>query len=166
VKILPYITFEVTSADPTDVVVQRLSKAVDRAWWSANLPYIGDVWDAGFKVTPVTWYNNSFKPVITGKFEPAPAGGTVIHVTMRMNIFVTVFMSLWLAGAFFGLGASIFVVIIGNVSWPGILIPLGILSVGAGMALGGFWYEVPQRREDITSVLLGPGVPSLARATC
>jgi hypothetical protein len=160
VKILPYITFEVTSADPTDVVVQRLSKAVDRDPWSPSLPYVGDVWDAGFKVTPVTWYKNGSKPVILGKFEPAPAGGTVIHVTMRMNAFVTVFWAFWCSGLVFGVGASIYAVIIGNVIWPAPLFPLGLLSVGVAMALGGFWYEVPSRREDISRLLTGAGEPS------
>jgi hypothetical protein len=158
--IIPYITFGVVTSDPPNAAIQRLSKQVDQSSWFPSLPYAGKVREAGFKILPVTWYRNSFMPVIMGEFEPGPAGGTIVYVTMRMNSVVAVFTCVWCAFVGRGLVAVVESAIEGSASWPVVLVPLLMLLFAAALALGCFWYEVPQRREDITIVLVGPsGAP-------
>ena len=158
-SLIPYVTFSVTTTDPISVVARRLSEKIDRtSWfpgWTSNLPYTGDVWDNGFKVVPIISYRNSFLPIICGSFEPQ-ASGTVVHVTMRIHWAVTVFLCVWC-----GIVGSAFIAIFGSVVageafWGVLFFPLFMLLFAAGLTVGAFWWEMPQRREDITRVLLCP----------
>jgi hypothetical protein len=68
----------------------------------SSKPFSGRITADGFIVSPrhpSYWGRvgrNSFVPVITGRFQPA-SGGTLIHITMRLNRVVLAFWVLWLA---------------------------------------------------------------------
>jgi hypothetical protein len=126
-------------------------------------PFRGYIAGRRFKMTRVLGrimglpYRNSFQPVIVGLIEPA-AGGTIIHLKMRLHAFVAAFMTIWFGFLF---------VFIGLVLWAGLRDGFGpavvrggrqdgaegALAVAGGMLLFAsllvnvsFWMEVKKAR--------------------
>ncbi len=54
--------------------------------------FVGSVDSTGFKLTRIIDYQNSFSPVITGRFVATPAG-TEVRVTMRLVVWVYAFIA-------------------------------------------------------------------------
>jgi hypothetical protein len=155
-NLIPYLTFSVSTTDRVSVVMDRLVEKVDRVSWFPALPYSGDVWNGGFKIVPVISYRNSFLPVICGAFE-GHANYTIVHITMRIHWAVVGFLCFWcvmVGSAFLTVLES---VMAGDTSWAVLLVPAFMLMFAVGLAVGAFWWEVPQRRDDITRVLVGTG---------
>jgi hypothetical protein len=154
-KLFPYESFTLASSDPIPIIVRRLSKQVERSSWFARAPYSGEVWSDGFKVVPVIGYRNSFLPVICGDFETQPKG-TIIYVTMRLHWGVVAGVCAFccaLGPAFWGMLETVKA---GSYSSAVLLIPLLMLLFALALTYVGFWFEVPQRREQIVQVLIGP----------
>ncbi len=153
-KLLPYESFTVVTHDSIPVVTQRLSAQVARSRWFAKQPYSGRVWRDGFKVMPVIGYRNSFLPVIRGYLDAAP-DGTIIHVTMRLHYGVAAFMYLWCCVVGVAFVEILESILAGSTPWAVLLAPLFMLTFAVGLTLGGFWFEAPARREEITRLLIG-----------
>jgi hypothetical protein len=152
---IPYVAFSVATSDTAEAIGRRLSENIDRTSWFPKLPYIGKVWDSGFKVLPIVRYRNSFMPVICGRFEPAPSG-TIVQVTMRIHWAVIIFMCGWCGGVVVG-GFNMLVqpLAVGEPIWGPLFATLFMLLFAAGLTVWAFWSEVPQRRDDVTRILLG-----------
>jgi hypothetical protein len=151
---IAWTSFDVTIPEPMHVIAGRLSEQVS-AWGSlAGAAYSGSVWKDGFKVTPATWYRNSFKPVLCGEFLPAPKG-TLVRVTMRLPyLLVALVFGIWCT-LLSGSVAVVRSVIEGGASaWVLIAVAVTLLFPVA-LTLGSFWAEVPHRRAQITRVLSG-----------
>src|SRR5438105_6866536 len=116
-NLIPYDAFTIEVNDSVEVVAQRLRIQTERSWWGlVTLPYVGKVWGDGFKVVPVTWYRNSFKPVICGELESTPTG-TLAYVTMRPSWHALVFVFAWCAMEVVATLSVLESVIAGKDSW-------------------------------------------------
>jgi hypothetical protein len=158
----PYTSFMVALREPLPEVVRRLSEQVSRWRWFARLPYSGSVWRSGFKIMRVTRYMNSFMPVLCGRFE-ASSEGTTAHITMRPHWGVLAFLCGWCGALGTGFIAMLKDVTAGVTPWGILLAPFFMALFAVGLTLGGFWWEAPRRREEITQILVGEVEPS-ARA--
>jgi hypothetical protein len=118
----PFQRLSLESRLPVAKVLMRLQQAVEprKLWRFSRLhrDFEGVVSLTGFKIIRIIHHRNSFLPVIMGKFQPRPQGGTRIEITMRLHWLVTAFMIVWagvptliLAAAVLhvhpGLGASV-----------------------------------------------------------
>lgn len=130
-------------------------------------PYAGAVSLGAFELRPNITYRNSFLPFVTGRVWPIGAGSRVI-LTMRMGLFVRVFMTFWLAGAAgFMLLASGMAVMTGLHGERGGVIVFGGLFLfscifpigGVLLARHGFRREADPLEEFLREVLRGGPSP-------
>lgn len=91
----------VTPMSPVEAV-ERLAEVVGPprgvlgGFWSADhKPYTGTVSGTHFKIVRHLLYRNSFRPVISGRVDAGPEG-TVVHASLRPDLFVLVLMLVWL----------------------------------------------------------------------
>lgn len=104
--------------------------------------FIGKVDSAGFKLTRVIGYQNSFLPVITGRFVATPAG-TEVRVTMRLVVWVYAFIAFVVLSGLPSPGAAS-----AKSFWlPGVFVVL--------LTLAGFIPEVIAARGRLRKVLDG-----------
>jgi hypothetical protein len=124
-----------------------------RKWWSSDhTPLQGTVHDRGFSASRIIGYQNSFLPVLYGKFTSTTAG-TTIRVRMMPHPLVIVFMAHWFG--FLGLfGLAGLIAAIQDGTW-GFLVPVGIMG-GFGLLLtyGAFFAEAGKAKKLISEVLL------------
>ena len=113
-----------------------------------------------FRLRQKKSYNNSFAPLFYGKFRPV-ANGTEIIGEFRMLPFVKVFMTIWLAGVFFGGGAlavsSLCQILFAakphdHAPLLGVLIPVLMMVFGFGLLRIGYWLGKAER-ENMTRLL-------------
>jgi hypothetical protein len=106
-------------------------------------------------VVPIIRYQNSFMPVIRGRFEPGPSG-TTVHITMSVHWIVISFVCVWCGGVMVG-GFDMLVqaLAVGQPIWGALFVTSLFLLFAAGLTVWAFWSEAPQRRDDITRVLVG-----------
>ena len=157
---LPYenITFK-TALNPEEVQ-SRLAEAIQPnrtfsmkgVWGSKNhKPYEGSINGMSFNISRIIGYKNSFLPSIKGNIEK-DFPGTAIHVKMRLNPFVLVFMFVWCGGVGLALIAVISVSIRNGTIEPTILVPLAMLLFGYGLTTGGFKYESKRSKKDLAEL--------------
>ncbi len=159
--LLPFDRFELYSDQPAGALAERLKAHVtDQKFWifsKPDQPYQGECSETGFRLRPVTGYQNDFAPVIIGRFE---SGGynTRIDVTQRPKAFILVFMTVWFSMVIL-VGGLLFVIPQSQIegdgpAWLARVVPLGMLVAGAVMTNGGFWWEARKTRERL-SVIFG-----------
>ena len=88
---------------------RSLSQTVNAALTSnrtSEPPFVGTITDHRFRIRREIWYRNSFLPIVLGEISQE-AQGSRIDLILRVSVPIGVFMALWLAGAFFGAGAGI-----------------------------------------------------------
>lgn len=159
-QLLPYDTFTIQSQEPLSDVIKRLEahieapKAVRWSFSRNHAPYQGTLSNAGFEITRVIHYRNSFLPNIQGRFESLP-GGTVIRVTMRLHPFVTGFLFLWYLVWYSG---TIPIFLAGGFSgdvpfeaWQFLGLPIVLLLI----FWCAFWYEANRSRQELVKIILG-----------
>jgi hypothetical protein len=150
--ILPYVSFSLTTPDEVSVLVRRLSANIDL------MKYTGSLSNRGFKVVPKTWYRNSFLPVICGVFDERESG-TVVHVMMRIRWPVVAFLGAWCGAVLSFFVPILQSILAGKTTWGVLFFPVFGLLFAAALAVGSFWWEAPQRRDDIARILLGADPP-------
>ena len=74
---------------PTKDLFSRLEIPTD------GPPFRGTIEGGRFKIVPVITYRNSFLPVIYGAIARSVAGGTIVRLRMRVNLFAAFFMAVW-----------------------------------------------------------------------
>jgi hypothetical protein len=93
-----------------------------------------------FRATRMIGYRNSFLPVIHGQVRTR-GSGSVITLTMRLHIFVMIFMTIWLGAAMFATSTSG-------------LLPLGMFLVGIALPAVGFYPEAFKARDILRRKLV------------
>jgi len=166
-RFLPYLNECYASPLPLAEIIRRVQERTAappegwRGWLAARpqQPYLGRVYAAAnsFEVQRNISYRNSFLPLIKGTVE-VPGGvaalgqadtGSLVRLTMRMQLLVSLFMLVWLGGVGLGCLAVSF-------SWPGPvgLIPFGMLAAGSLMVSLGFWIEANKAEAFFKALLL------------
>jgi hypothetical protein len=162
-KFLPYENFYlVTPLKPAEVQ-ERLEQNTQAApgfsfssmfSQSYDACFSGYVINATFEFKRNINYRNSFLPLISGSTEAWP-GGSRVHVKMRLNTAVMIFMCVWLGGV----GLACAGVIASGVSdkhfEPAALIPFGMFLFGYALATGGFKYESNKAKTLLLGILGG-----------
>ena len=147
-QLWPYCSFEVETAHSTEECIALLNSEIEPNKWSGSHKiFQGVVSAAGFKMTRIIHYRNSFLPTIYGSFRSS-FPGTVVVIKMKMSPLITAFMCFW-----FGfVGFALIVSIIG--SKPGMaLVPLCMLLFGWALENGGFWFEVKRVKLVLKNLL-------------
>ncbi|MDH4471519.1 MAG: hypothetical protein QE487_02870 [Fluviicola sp.] len=113
--------------------------------------YEGSINNDSFEMKRIIGYKNSFIPKISGNVENT-LGGSLIHVKMRLHVFVMIFMIVWMS--LVGIAALIctLVLIIGGRFNPFLLIPIGMFLFGYLLTLGAFKYESARTKEDLKQI--------------
>lgn len=166
-RFLPYTRTRYTSSLPLPEImrrVQAITAAQTTGWrgWLAARPtqsYLGYVREAtgSFEIQRNINYRNSFLPLIRGAVEVPggvaalgqPSTGSLVQLTMRMQVLVSLFMLVWLSGVGFGCLVML-------ASWPGPigLIPFGMLALGILLVWLGFWTEANKTEAFFRDFLL------------
>ncbi len=166
-RLFPYISFDFIVADPPAVVAARIAACTKpdnwflRFFWgspfasSDRFPFIGDVWDSGFRVRRNIDYRNALRPELNGQFKET-AGGTQIHVHLSIRwrdaraiaVAMAITAGIGLA-ALFGMLRS------RHWNWLVVLVFLGMPLLWWAMIQGCFWIDAPTSRQLITQVLSG-----------
>jgi len=89
-------TITLYSPMPPDRIEEILRQQVDvrSIPFMSSLPFHGEVKPGGFNISKVIRYRNSFNPTILGTVQPA-TGGSTLHLTLRLHLFVIGFLLLW-----------------------------------------------------------------------
>jgi len=144
-------------------VQRRMAGAIDTAQ-GFSWPYPGRQYAKPYKGTCAgnTFtmerninYRNSFLPEITGTIQPA-TGGTRVIVTMRLNILVLIFISLWLSATgliSIGLLVVQYTKVIKGGSSPVSVIPFALFVFGCIITSGGFKYESGSSKRFLITLL-------------
>lgn len=164
-RFLPYEELKLRTTLNANEVFYRLRYAVQATnasglfAFSAKKPYSGKVSRNDFKITRITWYQNSFKPVILGEIS-RDVFGSQVHITMRLDWSVFIFWIFWLGG----------VVLIGSNWYSDLiisaiqsqmpinltsyyLIPIGMFAFGYLLALVSFKLEAVKSKKLLYDLL-------------
>ena len=137
--ILKIIQSNTTSSNPNKSGFPKLNYGT---------PYYGELYRNGFHITPVPVVRNSFLPDIYGIIEPKE-GKTMIHITMRLKSYVTIFLVFFTAFAclFFLIGCAV-------KSIELIIGPLGLILCAHFMTQLFFRTEINSNKELLTRLLV------------
>ncbi len=162
VKLLPRDRFTIESPLPPAEVIRRLQDATARPsrsifWTPAPAqPFQGSVGDDWFRIHPVSFNRNSFRPYLAGRVSPHETGAA-IEITMAMHELIRIFVGIWLAGV--GLAfvlVAIGVLFAGSTAGVPILVVLCCFFVfGSGLSSFGFWNEAGDAKRAVVSLLDG-----------
>ncbi len=142
---MPYRVVVLNSACDPDEVHRRLKAFVSPGsilWGTAKrlesgerAEFVGTVKERSFKIGRHIEYRNSFLPILRGRIEARPEGGSRVRILMTLNIFIALFMGVWLTFAAFG--------VIGSRTRGVVQTAAASLmfAAGLGMCVGGFFYE-------------------------
>ena len=119
---------------------------------NSTKPYEGKFTDHSFEISRIINYRNSFLPVIKGQVS-THLGKTQVAIKMRPNVFVLIFMSLWLGST----GLVCLAIIIGatlpfrhqieQVFSEGGLFPFSLFVFGYALIIIG--YKVESRKSKV-----------------
>ncbi|MGC4006343.1 MAG: hypothetical protein QM811_25770 [Pirellulales bacterium] len=155
-RYLPYDAFTLDTDLAPGVVVERLRAVVEPyrvfRFGGYSKPFQGYVEPDEFAFSRVIEYRNSFLPRITGRIV-ARANGTTLDVRVAMHPFVTVFLIVWLSGVTIAFLVTCVVAVQRHETAWTMLIPLGMLLFGYGLAMGGFWSEARGTPRTIQAIL-------------
>ena len=139
---LPWLAFKLHS--PLCLIDARralVSHVDERGGWSIfwtrpadRLQFRGKVKDDHFEIVRIISYRNSFIPLVVGHLSE-DSNGTTVEIRMRMYLFTSIFMVVWMVGA--SVGAIVFFTLaVVRGESIGLLTPLlpvsGVMMVGVG----------------------------------
>jgi hypothetical protein len=146
--LIPWRAFDIGTSWSPAVAVIELKKSVDQHTLffggGGNAPFVGDVrGETKFLFRRRIAYRNSFLPIIRVVVEPSHHGGTRLRVTMRLHLFVTAFMAVWMTGGAVGAVGGLAAVFAGQ---PAGLVALAFPLFGAGLV--GIPFALEARRAE------------------
>jgi hypothetical protein len=151
-RILPIENYTLKTSLSTEKVHSRINSIL-------NTSYSGTFNGNTFKMSrQLTFSRNSFLPVIEGTVLET-AGKTEVHIRMRLNWVVLVFMAFWMGCVSIACLVLLFAGIVnllrGNVHGfnPMLLIPFGMLVFGWMLSFFAFHFERNKSKSDINDLL-------------
>lgn len=176
-KFLPVEEYSILTSLSPEEVAQRLSQVTDlsRKRMQLQIPrfpqfkktistYTGSLSKTDFKISRNISYQNSFLPVIAGTIGSF-SGKTEIRISMKLHIFVKVFMIIWLSLT--GLAALGVIIVALNllvrgrihVMNPMTLIPIGMFLFGYMLMLLPFKIESRKSKKDLNALFEAEPAP-------
>lgn len=161
-KFFPYEDFYIiTSLKPEEVETRLQSEmepnrgfSLGKPFSSSNRYFSGYVVNGVFEFKRIISYRNSFVPQIKGSIEPW-LNGSRMHVTMTMQIFVNVFMGMWL-GSCLVFGLFYLIQELNNGPFQIVdMVPFGMFLFGYVLCTGGFKYESSTAKDKLLKMLNG-----------
>jgi hypothetical protein len=162
---LPYERFVIkTHLDPNSVLSKLETVAETTSRFSLfsteeRKPYWGKFKDNRFEINRRIHFRNSFLPVIKGRVN-LDVTGSIIMVTMHLEIIVIVFLCIWFGGIIYSfprLISELITVIqsgdFANVNSMGFALPLGLLLFGYLLTMIAFKYEAINSKTFLTDLL-------------
>ena len=143
--LLPYRRFAIASPLPPAELLSRISGCIERSRWAVfrtvHAPFRGTMDGSTFKLRRTILYGNGFAPVVVGRVEASPDGGSQLIGVMRLSYPTGGFMAIWFGALVFaGLPLSVALLRTPPFAWVD-LIPEVMLVGGAALTLGGFLPE-------------------------
>ena len=114
-------------------------------------PYEGSITGAEFNVNRIIKYKNSFLPRISGMIDH-DISGSLIHVKMRLSVFMIVFLCIWFGGVGIGCFFSLSVLLTRSNFEPILLIPIGLFVFVYMIVILGFKYESTKSKQFLTQL--------------
>lgn len=157
VHFLPFDRFIIQTPDALQTVIARLEanleppKALRWSFKRNHAPYEGSVSASGLKMHRIPEGRNSFIPRIEGRFE-TPAGGTEVHVTMKLHPFVMSALVVW---PLFWYSVSLSMWTSGNITNTVALRFLGVPLLMLAISWISFWEEVERSHNDLLEIIVG-----------
>jgi hypothetical protein len=150
-KLLPYDTMTIDVPEATEKVADSLRQHVEPKKWFRlshdHAPFQGQVDELGFTISRIIHYQNSFLPILHGRFSTQQYG-TKVHVRITLHPLVLAFLCVW-----FGMLAMFSLPILQGVDAANLLITGGMGLFVIALTLGGFWFEVPKARRLLQDAL-------------
>lgn len=148
-SILPYEKYNLRTKLSQEEILKRMT---------VNTLYKGTGGGNEFKVQRVITYRNSFLPQIKGQIT-ADSRGSDILITMRLHLFVIVFMCFWLA--FVSLFCVLLVTVVDTSEAPNIFqaIPFIMIIFGVALLIVPFKIESKRSKKDLLSILEAEEIP-------
>jgi len=159
-KLLPYEKLVYTSDLAVPEIMHRLQLQTEPLQLirinlftkPSGKKFEGKVMKNSFKIQRIINYRNSFLPIINGKVESDILGST-INLVMQLNMFVKVFLIIWLSFAFIGLFSAISFSPQKEVILPALAISLGIILFLYVLTTWAFRYEVKKAKLILEDLL-------------
>jgi len=114
----------------------------------------GEIDNYGFTIYRIINYRNSFLPIIKGNFVSQNGNSTLIEMRIQMNIFASIFMSIWflISGVIFlnflydQFGSK-------NFDFKSLVFIVGFIITGYLIMILGFNYEAKKSKEILSQSL-------------
>lgn len=146
-KLLPFDNITLYSPYSPEEAISRLQAVVEprrtfAPFATRQMPYEGWIKDGEFEITRIIRYRNSFLPVIKGSIQTI-IGGTNIKIQMKPNVFVLLFMAVWLGGTGIGLISTLIPFLTGDpqADLGAVLFTGGMFFVGYLLIMFGYKSE-------------------------
>jgi hypothetical protein len=151
-NLLPYKKYVLNSELLVKAIYARFHENVQVKYLidskKINTSFQGGIIENGFRVEKEIEHRNSFKPEAIVKPEQT-SRGTLVSVTLRMTMFVNVFMAGWISMVLF----AFFIILFDNISkgeYSGFTFaPLGMGVFAYVIAIGGFNSETDELEDFI-----------------
>lgn len=104
-NILPFDKFDIITENSLWTIYDKLFKVVEKDKYNFlcedyDKPYHGYIYEKGFTIKPTSYIRNSFVPLIKGSFHNKD-NKSVIHIKMKLDLPVLIFMIAWVMGLLF-----------------------------------------------------------------
>ena len=171
--LVPYLRYEVISPRTPSEVQAALRGVVEPTRFfclgAGTRPFEGEVEDRTFDLQLTIRYRNAFLPRIRGTIDATPEGSR-IGITMRPNLAVLVFTTVWLGFVAVGCGAFLVSGLSGRGPITAALGPAGMFVLGWTVAAGAFTLEAKKATHLLADVMradptAGAGEPRVNRSS-
>lgn len=146
-NLLPYEKFEIRTRFNTQEIQSRMAETPK---------YKGKSIPNGFTAIRVITYRNSFLPIIKGEIQDDGRGKSIVTVTMKLHILVSVFMGIWLS--FVSIFCILFLTTTSELDVPDIfqyVLPFAMLVFGLVLTYVPFKVEAKKSKRDLLCILEG-----------
>jgi len=163
---LPWENIEYKTNLTKDAIINRINSVVEPKGvfgihflkkYSYGRPFDGEVYENGFKIQRITFYKNSFLPIIVGSIIEDKEQN-IINIKMRCHYFIIGFMAIWFGGCLLGLLLGL----LGNIIEAksgidilfGIIWPLIFLLFGYLLMTAAFKFESTKAKKLLNELFL------------
>lgn len=155
-KVFPYDAFSIQSKLSLEEIEKLFGTRIEPMKFlrfsGGGARFQGTLKSGEFTMSRIIGYRNSFLPTIKGRIEHA-LSGTVLHLTMSLDVVTAVFMLMWFGGLFLFAGVGL---INGeNVQREFLLAPFGMAIFGVALVSGCFWFEAVKQKPMLLEIFQG-----------